>query len=130
MAEINTAIRNVHGTRCGLYSPQLVFEKFVANQTLNLKETVTACINLVIDELSVAVQTCTQKVSNSMSNDIFEFIDLHYLSLKIIYPSLREFLKNLINDYIGTCETSKDNVLALIDMEMAYMNTNRLEFRY
>lgn len=62
MKEIDMAIRNIHGIRCGLYSPQMAFEEFSKKQIAKLEEPVTVCIKLVIEELSVAVRACTRKV--------------------------------------------------------------------
>lgn len=62
--EIDMAIRNIHGIRVGLFSPQMAFEKFSEIQISKLKVPITLCINLVIDELLSAVRTCTKKVCN------------------------------------------------------------------
>lgn len=65
LREIDITIRNIHGIRVGLFSPQMAFEKFAEKQISKLKQPIKTCINLVIEELSAAVRTCTQKVSNS-----------------------------------------------------------------
>ena len=53
------------------------------------------------------------------------------IDLQIVYPNLRENLKKIIYKFMVENEqTSKKNILSLIEMEMAYMNTNNLNFRY
>lgn len=52
------------------------------------------------------------------------------MTFQIIYPKLRLHSRTIIKKYIEEIEEKvKKNVLSLIDMEMAYMNTHKLDFR-
>lgn len=61
--EISFAIRNTHGIRVGLFTPDMAFEAIVKRQIFQLKEPVIKCVDLVIQELSSVVRFCTDKVS-------------------------------------------------------------------
>jgi len=61
--EISFAIRNIHGIRVGLFTPDMAFEAIVKRQIALLKEPVIKCVDLVVQELSVVVRMCTAKVS-------------------------------------------------------------------
>lgn len=61
--EISFAIRNIHGIRVGLFTPDMAFEAIVKRQIACLKEPVIKCVDLVVQELSVVVRMCTAKVS-------------------------------------------------------------------
>uniref|UniRef100_A0A674D5W0 dynamin GTPase n=1 Tax=Salmo trutta TaxID=8032 RepID=A0A674D5W0_SALTR len=60
--EISHAIKNVHGVRTGLFTPDLAFEAIVKKQIIKLKEPCIKCIDLVIQELINTVRQCTNKV--------------------------------------------------------------------
>uniref|UniRef100_A0A672IA77 Interferon-induced GTP-binding protein Mx n=1 Tax=Salarias fasciatus TaxID=181472 RepID=A0A672IA77_SALFA len=49
--EISHAIKNVHGVRTGLFTPDLAFEAIVKKQIVKLKTPCLKCIDLVIQEL-------------------------------------------------------------------------------
>lgn len=61
--EISFAIRNIHGIRVGLFTPDMAFEAIVKKQIAQLKEPILKCIDLVVQELSSVVRLCTDKVS-------------------------------------------------------------------
>uniref|UniRef100_A0A665WEA6 Interferon-induced GTP-binding protein Mx n=1 Tax=Echeneis naucrates TaxID=173247 RepID=A0A665WEA6_ECHNA len=63
--EISYAIKNIHGVRTGLFTPDLAFEAIVKKQIIKLKEPCVKCIDLVIQELINTVRQCTNKVSLS-----------------------------------------------------------------
>lgn len=65
--EISFAIRNIHGIRVGLFTPDMAFEAIVKKQIAQLKEPILKCIDLVVQELSAVVRLCTEKVWNSGS---------------------------------------------------------------
>lgn len=45
------------------------------------------------------------------------------------YPNLREVAESIITSYIRQREqTAKEQILLLIDFELAYMNTNHEDF--
>ena len=60
--EISFAIRNIHGIRVGLFTPDMAFEAIVKKQISQLKEPILKCIDLVVQELSHVVRMCTEKV--------------------------------------------------------------------
>lgn len=60
--EISFAIRNIHGIRVGLFTPDMAFEAIVKKQISQLKEPILKCIDLVVQELSSVVRLCTEKV--------------------------------------------------------------------
>uniref|UniRef100_A0A671YUR8 Interferon-induced GTP-binding protein Mx n=1 Tax=Sparus aurata TaxID=8175 RepID=A0A671YUR8_SPAAU len=53
--EISHAIKNVHGVRTGLFTPDLAFEAIVKKQILKLKEPSLKCVDLVVSELTALV---------------------------------------------------------------------------
>uniref|UniRef100_A0A8C5DEH9 Interferon-induced GTP-binding protein Mx n=1 Tax=Gouania willdenowi TaxID=441366 RepID=A0A8C5DEH9_GOUWI len=61
--EISYAIKNIHGVRTGLFTPDLAFEAIVKKQIIKLKEPCLKCIDLVIQELINTVRQCTNKVN-------------------------------------------------------------------
>lgn len=60
--EISFAIRNIHGIRVGLFTPDMAFEAIVKKQISQLKEPILKCIDLVVQELSSVVRLCTERV--------------------------------------------------------------------
>ena len=61
--KIRFAIENLYGIDSMVYAPFKAFEAIVRQQIELLKEPVLACTDLVIEELSKAVQICTERVS-------------------------------------------------------------------
>lgn len=60
--EIVMAIYNLHGVDIGMEPPFKAFANIVQTQILDLEEPVKKCVDLVIEELSNAVRTCTERV--------------------------------------------------------------------
>ncbi|XP_026095875.1 dynamin-2 isoform X7 [Carassius auratus] len=107
--EISHAIKNVHGVRTGLFTPDLAFEAIVKKQIIKLKEPCLKCIDLVIQELINTVRQCTNKLGS--------------------YPRLREETERIVTTYVREREgKTKDQVLLLIDIELSYINTNHEDF--
>ncbi|KAL9880413.1 dynamin-1 shibire isoform 4-T8 [Glossina fuscipes fuscipes] len=107
--EISFAIRNIHGIRVGLFTPDMAFEAIVKRQIAQLKEPVIKCVDLVVQELSAVVRSCTDKMAR--------------------YPRLREETERIITTHIREREQRcKEQILLLIDFELAYMNTNHEDF--
>ncbi|XP_035254718.1 dynamin-3 isoform X2 [Anguilla anguilla] len=107
--EISHAIKNVHGVRTGLFTPDLAFEAIVKKQVIKLKEPCLKCIDLVIQELINTVRQCTNKLGS--------------------YPRLREETERIVTTYVREREgKTKDQVLLLIDIELSYINTNHEDF--
>uniref|UniRef100_A0A3Q3IKY0 Dynamin-2 n=1 Tax=Monopterus albus TaxID=43700 RepID=A0A3Q3IKY0_MONAL len=107
--EISYAIKNIHGVRTGLFTPDLAFEAIVKKQIIKLKEPCLKCIDLVIQELINTVRQCTNKLGS--------------------YPRLRDETERIVTTYVREREgKTKDQVLLLIDIELSYINTNHEDF--
>ncbi|XP_065119277.1 dynamin-2 isoform X7 [Paramisgurnus dabryanus] len=107
--EISHAIKNVHGVRTGLFTPDLAFEAIVKKQIIKLKEPCLKCIDLVIQELINTFRQCTSKLNS--------------------YPRLREETERIVTTHVREREgKTKDQVLLLIDIELSYINTNHEDF--
>ncbi|XP_028156689.1 dynamin isoform X4 [Ostrinia furnacalis] len=107
--EIAFAIRNIHGIRVGLFTPDMAFEAIVKKQIARLKEPSLKCVDLVVQELSNVVRFCTERMSR--------------------YPRLREETERIIMSHVRSREQQcKDQLVLLIDCELAYMNTNHEDF--
>ncbi|XP_031168364.1 dynamin-3 isoform X10 [Sander lucioperca] len=107
--EISHAIKNVHGVRTGLFTPDLAFEAIVKKQILKLKEPSLKCVDLVVSELTALVMKCAVKLSS--------------------YPRLREETERIVTTHVREREgKTKDQVLLLIDIELSYINTNHEDF--
>ncbi|XP_045510718.1 dynamin isoform X6 [Colias croceus] len=107
--EIAFAIRNIHGIRVGLFTPDMAFEAIVKKQIARLKEPSLKCVDLVVQELSNVVRVCTERMSR--------------------YPRLREETERIIMSHVRSREQQcKDQLVLLIDCELAYMNTNHEDF--
>ncbi|XP_008327656.1 dynamin-2 isoform X8 [Cynoglossus semilaevis] len=107
--EISHAIKNVHGVRTGLFTPDLAFEAIVKKQILKLKEPSLKCVDLVVCELTALVMKCAMKLNS--------------------YPRLREETERIVTTHVREREgKTKDQVLLLIDIELSYINTNHEDF--
>ncbi|XP_061460019.1 dynamin-1 isoform X6 [Rhineura floridana] len=107
--EISYAIKNIHGIRTGLFTPDMAFETIVKKQVKKIKEPCVKCVDMVISELINTVRQCTKKLSQ--------------------YPHLREEMERIVTTHIRDRESrTKDQVMLLIDIELAYMNTNHEDF--
>uniref|UniRef100_A0A670Z0B3 Dynamin-2 n=1 Tax=Pseudonaja textilis TaxID=8673 RepID=A0A670Z0B3_PSETE len=107
--EISYAIKNIHGIRTGLFTPDLAFEAIVKKQMQKLKEPCLKCVDMVVSELTSTIRKCSSKLSQ--------------------YPHLREEMERIVTTYIREREgRTKDQVMLLIDIELAYMNTNHEDF--
>ncbi|CAH2273064.1 dynamin-2 isoform X2 [Pelobates cultripes] len=107
--EISYAIKNIHGVRTGLFTPDMAFEAIVKKQVVKLKEPCLKCVDLVIQELINTVRQCTSKLAS--------------------YPRLREESERIVTTYIREREgKTKEQILLLIDIELSYINTNHEDF--
>ncbi|XP_063746024.1 dynamin-1a isoform X2 [Eleginops maclovinus] len=107
--EISYAIKNIHGIRTGLFTPDMAFETIVKRQIGKIKEPCTKCVDMVISELVNTVRQCTKKLAQ--------------------YPMLREEMERIVTQHIRDRENrTKTQVLLLIDIELSYMNTNHEDF--
>uniref|UniRef100_A0A8C5NAH4 Interferon-induced GTP-binding protein Mx n=1 Tax=Gouania willdenowi TaxID=441366 RepID=A0A8C5NAH4_GOUWI len=100
--EISYAIKNIHGIRTGLFTPDMAFEAIVKKQVIKLKEPCVKCVDMVIQEL-INTLDC--------------------------YPMLREETERIVTSHIRDRESrAKDQVLLLIDIQLSYINTNHEDF--
>ncbi|GFT20525.1 dynamin [Nephila pilipes] len=107
--EIAFAIRNIHGIRVGLFTPDMAFEAIVKKQISKLKEPSLKCVDLVVGELANVVRSCAQKMNR--------------------YPNLRDEIERIITTHIRECEQkTKQQLSLLVEVELAYMNTNHEDF--
>ncbi|CAF89481.1 unnamed protein product [Tetraodon nigroviridis] len=111
--EISYAIKNIHGIRqvnvTGLFTPDMAFETIVKRLIAQIKEPCQKCVDMVIGELVNTVRQCTQKLAH--------------------YPLLREEMERIVTQHIRDRESrTKDQVMLLIDIELAYINTNHDDF--
>ncbi|NP_001232894.1 dynamin-1a [Danio rerio] len=107
--EISYAIKNIHGIRTGLFTPDLAFEAIVKKQIQKLNGPCLKCIDMVVSELTSTIRKCSEKLAQ--------------------YPMLREEMERIVTQHIRDRECrTKNQVLLLIDIELAYMNTNHEDF--
>eukprot|EP00090_Calanus_glacialis_P012087 TRINITY_DN20533_c0_g1_i4.p1 TRINITY_DN20533_c0_g1~~TRINITY_DN20533_c0_g1_i4.p1 ORF type:complete len:875 (+),score=289.89 TRINITY_DN20533_c0_g1_i4:218-2626(+) len=107
--EIAFAIRNIHGVRIGLFTPDRAFDMVSKQQIAKLKEPSLKLVDLVTHEMMNMCKDATGKMQR--------------------YPRLREETERIITTYIREKEQKcKDQIMMLIDCELAYMNTNHEDF--
>ncbi|XP_075903945.1 dynamin-2 isoform X3 [Nelusetta ayraudi] len=107
--EISYAIKNIHGVRTGLFTPDLAFEAIVKKQIVKLKDPCLKCVDLVLTELAALIRKCTEKLNS--------------------FPRLREETERIVTTYVRERESkTKEQVLLLIDIELSYINTNHEDF--
>ncbi|XP_076583140.1 dynamin 3a [Chaetodon auriga] len=107
--EINYAIRNIHGVRTGLFTPDMAFEAIVKKQISRLKGPCIKFIDMVSQELITTVYQCISKLSS--------------------FPKLQDETERIVANEIQQQETKcRDQVLLLIDIQLAYINTKHEDF--
>ncbi|XP_054459472.1 dynamin 3a isoform X2 [Anoplopoma fimbria] len=107
--EINYAIRNIHGVRTGLFTPDMAFEAIVKKQISNLKGPCTKFVDMVSQELITTVNQCINELSS--------------------FPKLQNETEKIVTTEIREQESRcRDQVLLLIDMQLAYINTKHEDF--
>ncbi|XP_041861465.1 dynamin 3a [Melanotaenia boesemani] len=107
--EINYAIRNIHGVRTGLFTPDMAFETIVKKKISNLKGPCIQFIDMVSQELINTVYQCISKLSS--------------------FPKLRDETERIVVTEIQEQESKcRDQVLLLIDIQLAYINTKHEDF--
>ncbi|XP_017494675.1 PREDICTED: dynamin-like, partial [Rhagoletis zephyria] len=108
-SEIAFAIRNIHGIRVGLFTPDLAFELIVKKQIEKLREPSIKCVDLVTGEVFDVVRRCTLKMAR--------------------YPRLRKECERIIMSHVREqARKAKEQIMMLCDAEVAYMNTNHEDF--
>ncbi|KPP78124.1 dynamin-3-like, partial [Scleropages formosus] len=95
--------------RTGLFTPDMAFEAIVKKQVVKLKGPCVKCVDMVIQELINTVRQCTAKLGT--------------------FPRLREETERIVTTHIRDRESrAKDQVLLLIEVQLAYINTNHEDF--
>jgi len=107
--EIAFAIRNIHGVRIGLFTPDRAFDMVCKAQIAKLKEPSLKLIDSVCQEMMNILKEISAKMNR--------------------YPRLREETERIITTYVREKEQAcKEQIMMLIDCELAYMNTNHEDF--
>ncbi|PAA83032.1 hypothetical protein BOX15_Mlig016602g3 [Macrostomum lignano] len=107
--EIKFAIRNIHGIRTGLFTPDLAFETVVRQQIGRLKEPTLRCVELVTAELGSVVHKCAHEMRS--------------------YPRLRETVEGIVSARIREREVeAKSQLMLTMDIQLGYINTNHEDF--
>jgi len=110
MNDIRTAIKNATGPRAALFIPEASFEQLVKRQIKRLEEPSLQCIELVYDELQRIVAQLEGKELMRFSN-------------------LRERVVEVVNQLLQKCRfPTRDMISNLINIELAYINTNHPDF--
>jgi dynamin GTPase len=87
----------------------MAFDAIVKKQIGRLREPSVKCVDLVITELGNVIRRCTEKMNR--------------------YPRLREETERVVTSHIREREQkTKDQLLLLVEVELAYMNTNHEDF--
>lgn len=107
--EIQFAIRNIHGIRVGLFTPDMAFEAIAKKQIGKLKDPSLKCVDLVVNELAAVVRKCADSMAR--------------------YPRLRDELERIVVSFTREREqVAKQQINLIIECELAYMNTNHEDF--
>jgi len=107
--EIAFAIRNIHGIRLGLFTPDQAFDVVAKSQIQRLRAPSLKLVDSVTAEMVALARAVVEKMNR--------------------YPRLREEVERIITTYIREKEQKcKDQIMMLIDCELAYMNTNHEDF--
>ncbi|KAG4069672.1 hypothetical protein HA402_014695 [Bradysia odoriphaga] len=108
--EIVYAIENLYGINGVLNTPFKAFEVLVQKQIKHLERPINMCIDKVIDELSWAVKTCTQRVAS--------------------HPKFRAHIEKQILDFIySNAKRNRSKIWELAEIEASYMNSMHYEFK-
>ncbi|KAF7668515.1 hypothetical protein LDENG_00009020 [Lucifuga dentata] len=107
--EITYAIKNIHGVRTGLFTPDMAFETIVKRQIARLNVPCVKCVDMVSQELIATVHQCVSKLSS--------------------FPKLQDETERIVTIEIQEQESKcRDQVLLLIDVQLAYINTKHEDF--
>lgn len=107
--DIRNAIRNAKGPRTSLFIPEASFEMLVKRQVRMLEDPSIRCVDQVFEELASIVDHCEKNLQR--------------------FPNLKEktkdFVTGMLREYM---EPLKDFIRNLINIELAYINTNHPDF--
>ncbi|XP_025769523.1 dynamin-1 [Puma concolor] len=143
--EISYAIKNIHGIRTGLFTPDMAFETIVKKQVKKIREPCLKCVDMVISELISTVRQCTKKNPSRylaaprrtglFTPDLAFEATVKKQVQKLKEPSIKcvDMVVSELTATIRKCSEKREGkresqVMLLIDIELAYMNTNHEDF--
>ncbi|KRZ30694.1 Dynamin [Trichinella pseudospiralis] len=92
-----------------LFHEHMAFEAIVKKQISRLKEPSLKCVDLVVTELGNVIRICAEMMSR--------------------YPRLMEEVERIVTTHLRDREQKcKDQLILLVEYELAYMNTNHEDF--
>ncbi|EEA08514.1 dynamin family protein [Cryptosporidium muris RN66] len=109
-SEIRTAIKNSTGTKSSLFVPEGAFEVLARIQIAKLLQPSLTCVEQVYHELKKLVEQC--KLPEMM----------HFYNLK---RNITNVVNNLLDNSL---RPTNEAIINLINMELAYINTNHPDF--
>ncbi|KAM7540128.1 hypothetical protein Aperf_G00000032930 [Anoplocephala perfoliata] len=141
-SDISFAIRNIHGIRSGLFTPDLAFETIVRRQIERMKDPSLTCVDLVVEELIQIVHDCANKVVHvSLSNctpncDIIRDSNWNpgintesQEEAMESFPHLLDATERIVTERIKERQSNaRDKICLLVDIQLAYINTNHEDF--
>eukprot|EP00698_Gefionella_okellyi_P023713 TRINITY_DN8177_c0_g1_i1.p1 TRINITY_DN8177_c0_g1~~TRINITY_DN8177_c0_g1_i1.p1 ORF type:complete len:761 (-),score=225.90 TRINITY_DN8177_c0_g1_i1:40-2274(-) len=111
--EVRTAIRNATGPRPSLFVPEASFELLVRNQISRLEAPSQQCVDFVFEEMLRIVGHCESAKTQEFSR----------------FPHLREKISEIVTGFLRRrLRPTTQMVSALINIELAYINTNHPDF--
>ncbi|XP_062516080.1 dynamin-1-like isoform X2 [Corticium candelabrum] len=107
--EISYAIKNLHGVRVGLFTPDMAFEVIVKRQINKLRVPALKCVDMVMTEIGAVIKRCSENMSR--------------------FPRLRDETERILTSLAREREQkAKDHVTIQVEFQLAYMNTNHPDF--
>ncbi|KNC79856.1 dynamin-3 [Sphaeroforma arctica JP610] len=107
--EISYAIKNIHGIRSGLFTPDQAFETICKKLIERLRAPSLFCAEMCMTELMALTDYCGEELSR--------------------FPRLREEVNTLVVQYINEAHAkTEDQIDLFINTELSYMNTNHPDF--
>eukprot|EP00124_Ichthyophonus_hoferi_P002082 Ihof_evm3s130 gene=Ihof_evmTU3s130 len=107
--EIMYAIKNIHGIRSGLFTPDQAFEAICCKLVRRLRAPSLTCAEMSMNELCEVTSKCCDKLAR--------------------WPRLRDEVERVTMQYIReNHQKCADQVDIFINTELAYINTNHPDF--
>uniref|UniRef100_A0A6P7G7Y0 dynamin GTPase n=1 Tax=Diabrotica virgifera virgifera TaxID=50390 RepID=A0A6P7G7Y0_DIAVI len=94
--EIAFAIRNIHGIRVGLFTPDMAFEAIVKKQISRLKEPSLKCVDLVVQELSSSGESVTSSMDPQLERQVETIRNLVDSYMRIVTKTTRDLVPKTI----------------------------------
>jgi len=107
--EIAMVIRNIHGVRTGLFTPDKAFEEVAKSQIQKIRTPTIGCVEQVCAEVIDVIQKCSEVMSS--------------------YPMLREETDRIVLEFLREQEVRTKEMMDLyIEVQLGYINTNHPDF--